>query len=465
MTVGVWWIKRDFRLLDNEAFHRATIENSHIFPVYIAEPSLRSHPDWSQFHDEATKSALFALSNDIQRLGGRIYVFSLEALESFKLLAEKIPQFTVYSNQEIGLSHTFKRDREVRSFLKSVGVRWVETRQTGVFRGLKDREKRATLWSEFMESRIKERPKKINFLKIEIESDRIERRFGLSESSALETLDSFLRTRGESYSSGISSPNSGFIVGSRLSEHLAWGTISPRVVYQGTNKRLSNKDLSSKWKRSLRAFQSRVHWRDHFIQRLETEPEMEFRALNPSFRDLQYENSQELFEAWISGTTGYPLVDACMRCLRETGFLNFRMRAMVVSFACHALHLDWRFIMFPLARLFKDYEPGIHLSQLQMQAGVVGINTIRVYNPTKQLIDHDPKLLFTKKFIPEFRDKTLDDAIEGTGYIPKIVDHLSRSKKMSRLLYEIKRSDAGKQDGAQVLKAHGSRRKQLGEFR
>jgi deoxyribodipyrimidine photo-lyase len=121
--------------------------------------------------------------------------------------------------------------------------------------------------------------------------------------------------------------------------------------------------------------------------------------------------------------------------------------------------------MFPLARLFKDYEPGIHLSQLQMQAGVVGINTIRVYNPTKQLIDHDPKLLFTKKFIPEFRDKTLDDAIEGTGYIPKIVDHLSRSKKMSRLLYEIKRSDAGKQDGAQVLKAHGSRRKQLGEFR
>lgn len=464
MTVGVWWIKRDFRLLDNEALAQAIAENSLILPLFIAEPTVRSHADWSQFHDEATKSALFALSKDIQKMGGRLYIFNLEALEVFKLLAMKLPKFTVYSNQEIGLSHTFKRDREVRFFLKNSRINWVETRQTGVFRGLKDRGKRSALWAEFMESDIREKPNRISFLKIDIDSESIGQQHGLSEISAKETLDSFLRSRGEIYSSGISSPNSGFIVGSRLSEHLAWGTISPRVVYQTTKNRLSDEDLSAKWKRSLRAFQSRIHWRDHFIQRLETEPEMEFRALNPSFRDIQYENSQELFEAWINGRTGYALVDACMRCLRETGFLNFRMRAMVVSFACHALHLDWRFLMFPLAKLFKDYEPGIHVSQLQMQAGVVGINTIRVYNPTKQLIDQDPKLLFTKKFIPELRDKTLDDVIEGKGYIPKIVDHLSRSKEMSKLLYEIKRSDAGKQDGKRVLRAHGSRRKQLELF-
>jgi len=90
------------------------------------------------------------------------------------------------------------------------------------------------------------------------------------------------------------------------------------------------------------------------------------------------------------------MIDACMRCLNATGFMNFRMRSMLVSFACYGLHLDWRLIHPHLARVFLDYEPGIHLSQLQMQAGVVGINTIRVYSPHKQIIDQDPECVFIK---------------------------------------------------------------------
>ena len=108
-----------------------------------------------------------------------------------------------------------------------------------------------------------------------------------------------------------------------------------------------------------------------------------------------------MLDAWCEGRTGYPLVDACMRCLNAIGFLNFRMRAFVVSFAVYGLHLDWRTIHPHLARIFYDYEPGIHLAQLQMQAGVVGINTIRVYNPTKQLIDQDPYCKFVKQWVSE----------------------------------------------------------------
>ena len=98
---------------------------------------------------------------------------------------------------------------------------------------------------------------------------------------------------------------------------------------------------------------------------------METHTLNPAFESLEYENREEFLDAWVAGQTGFPMVDACMRCLGETGFMNFWMRAMIVSFACFGLHLSWRFIHEPLARLFLDYEPGIHLSQLQMQAGVI----------------------------------------------------------------------------------------------
>ena len=102
-------------------------------------------------------------------------------------------------------------------------------------------------------------------------------------------------------------------------------------------------------------------------------------------------------------TTGYPLIDASMRCLRSTGYINFRMRAMLVSFASYDLWLDWRRTSRFLASMFVDYEPGIHYSQFQMQSGVTGINAVRVYNPTKQQQDQDPHGVFVKQWIPNLR--------------------------------------------------------------
>lgn len=133
------------------------------------------------------------------------------------------------------------------------------------------------------------------------------------------------------------------------------------------------------------------------------EERMEMEPINRGFFDYGYEKNPERLEAWKMGKTGLPLVDACMRCLTQTGYVNFRMRAMLVSFLTHHLNMDWREGADHLAQLFLDFEPGIHYPQLQMQAGMTGINQVRIYNPVKQSKDHDAEGVFIKKWVPELR--------------------------------------------------------------
>jgi deoxyribodipyrimidine photo-lyase len=139
------------------------------------------------------------------------------------------------------------------------------------------------------------------------------------------------------------------------------------------------------------------------------------------------------------------------------------MRAMVVSFACYGLHLSWRTIHEPLARLFHDYEPGIHLSQLQMQAGVIGFNAIRVYNPQKQFLDHDPNGIFVRKWVPELKKRTTAEIAHADeslveGYIPPVIELKKRAREMKARVFEIRKSAVGKKITSSVLASHGSRK-------
>ncbi len=477
--IAVWLVKRDARLADNACLVEAKSLGLEVLPLFCFEPSLLVANDTSDMHIHAQWQAVCGLREGLRKQGADIILAYGEVTNKLSKLHSLVPFTHVFSHEEVGNDLTFRRDRLVASWCRDRGIDYREFPQSSVQRGGVNRNKLKRLWDArivnaspipMVPIRQSEDLRTIGaitaFPKMEILAPHRMWQ-AVSEVDAQATLADFLSNRGRWYRGGISSPNTAFSAGSRLSVHLAWGTITNRQVWHAAQERLANLDpadpKTTRWRLSLGAFISRLHWRDHFTQRLESESELEFQSVHPSYREVPYENDECLLEVWRKGCTGYPLVDAVMRCLAATGFVNFRMRAMVVSFACHILHLDWRLIHPPLARIFRDYDPCIHLNQLQMQAGVVGWNAIRVYNPAKQLADWDPNCRFVKRWVPELGTASPEQILAGqvpSGYPPPVVRFAERAKRMTNILYAIRKSTEAKALTLSVYLKHGSRKRE-----
>ena len=489
---ALYWLKRDFRLLDNPALTAALAAHEAVTPLYVLENSTLAAPETSELHVHAITNALRVLRQRIHEAGGAVAVRVGEVVDTLDRMWERERFTHLYSHEEIGVNRTFERDKAVKRWCRAHGVTWTELPQTGVFRGLEDRDRRAKFWKAFtLDDPIPE-PTNADLQRLRLPAAWRDLFFApgreltfddtpfalsaaqsqhvqpVSEIDAAATLESFLHTRGIDYRGGISSPVTALTAGSRLSVHLAWGTLTGRMAYQSTQQRKeelkqSDDPQAGKWRSSLTSFLSRLHWRDHFMQRLESEVSMEFHPLTRAYERLEYENDPVLLERWTNGTTGFPMVDACIRCMRTSGFINFRMRAMLTSIACHTLHLHWKSLDHPMARMYTDYEPGIHISQIQMQAGVVGINTLRMYSPHKQIVDQDPDATFIKQWVPELREfspkQIQQHRTEALGNYPgQPVDWWTRSREMKDKIWTIRKLEETKQEAAQTYERHGSRR-------
>ena len=264
--------------------------------------------------------------------------------------------------------------------------------------------------------------------------------------------ESPLTRRAPRYQRAMSSPNTAFTGCSRLSSYLTWGCLSMREVLQRSRSHRG---------RGVSSFESRLHWHCHFIQKLEDQPAIEFSDFHPFMRGIR-EGDGERLAAWCEGRTGVPFVDACMRALRAHGWINFRMRAMLMSFASYNLWLPWRDSGLHLARQFVDYEPGIHWSQCQMQSGSTSINTIRIYNPIKQGLDHDPEGVFIRQWCPELRDVPAIHLHEpwalGGGMPEPIVDVTASMQMAKDRIWEIRRSAGFDRHANAIQSKHGSRK-------
>lgn len=487
---SIWWIKRDFRLADNAALCEAIASSDSVLPLFVFEPTVLCAPDASIFHLQAQWQALTALRRALERKGVCIQVATGEVTEVLECLYQNDGFDALFSHQETGADVTYQRDLRVQQWCREHRIDWHEPPQNGVIRRLEHRDQRAQIIKQrLFDTAPLPEPSPFNSWQSSLLASDIPAVAALpvaesrchndpdalqlvTEEAAHKDLDEFLGSRGYGYSGGISSPNTAFKVGSRLSPHLAWGTISLRTVFHASEALLKEmagrKDTEAiQWRKSIRAFQSRLHWHDHFVQRLESAPFMEFEAINPAYRFLQYLDDRQALEAWCCAQTGIPLIDACMRCLRCTGFLNFRMRAMLITTACYGLGLSWRSVQDPLAQVFLDYEPGIHLSQVQMQASVVGINTLRVYSPLKQLLDQDPECTFVKRWVPELRPFSAAEIIQyehrKLGAYPAVIVDLKQNEKFIKdQIYAIRKSETGREASAKVLEEYGSRRPSRG---
>lgn len=473
------WFKRDLRIHDHPALATAAGMGA-VLPVYIVEPDYWQLPDTSARQWAFTAECLNDLRDDLGQRGAPLVVRVGDAVTVLDRLCRQHHIARIISHEETGNLWTYQRDRKVAAWAKSAGIDWLELPQHGVIRHLAGRDGWARKRDGFVTAPALPAPDAVksvsgvepglipNARALKLAEDRCAHRQTGGRAQGMRLLDSFLTTRGEPYRGAMSSPLTAERACSRLSPYLALGALGSREVVQITADRQSERP-GGRWSGSLASFQSRLAWRDHFIQKLEDEPEIEIRALHRAADDLRpRETDATRLAAWARGETGLPFVDACLRYLNATGWLNFRMRAMVQSVAAYHLWLDWRASGAVLARRFTDYDPGIHWPQVQMQSGVTGINTIRIYNPVKQGQDQDPQGTFTRRWVPELAavpDAFLQEPWKWSGarsllgrlYPEPLVDPAAAARAARDACWGLRKERGYREAAFEVIERHASR--------
>jgi deoxyribodipyrimidine photo-lyase len=477
MHTVVVWFRRDLRLSDHPALAAAVAEGARIVPLFVFDPYLLRHPETGSGRVQFLLGCLESLRQNLAVLGSRLICRLGDQEQVLPAFAREVGADAVYWHGDSERAWRTTTDGRIALALQQMGI---EARrfEAEALLAAGGPETYALAhftphWHRFHSQPAAPRPTALPPVDDGIADwpGRTLADLGLAvcdqevplagEREAHRLLAEFLNEKCPNYLKSLSVAEAASRSTSRLGPHLKFGTISVRTVIQRVRRRTAQVD---RWqRRNLEGFQSRLFWRDHFAQKLRNLPRCERESYLEEFDAIAWSSRDDHYEAWCSGQTGYPLVDAAMRCLNRTGWLPFRLRALCATFHCIDLFLPWQQGARHFMRRLIDADVAIDHWQWQSHAGVSnrGRSWFRVYNPIDGVAKIDPEGTFIRRWVPELAGVPTEHLaapwLHGVDYFPPLVEHAAARRRALAILEPLKRRYAREDsDEAPDLKAVAS---------
>ncbi|MFN8370309.1 MAG: deoxyribodipyrimidine photo-lyase [Bacteriovoracaceae bacterium] len=405
--ISVVWFRRDLRLTDHVALFNALSENEAVLPVFIFnQDQLKNLESPEDKRVTFIFTQIERLKTELQKIGSDIHVEFGTVLECWKKIVKTYRIESVYFNHDYE-PREIKRDKAIIKFLKSVGIGCKTFKDHVIFEKneiLNNSNRPYTVfthyknrWLELLtDEHLKNYDTKLfkkNFYKIKSLPLLSLEEMGFIRVKLIVKAPKLDLDKLETYQKKRDRPD--LDATSKMSIHLRFGTISVRELVRKAY------DISSTWI-------SEIIWRDFFSQLIFHFPYTVTREFNPKFQNITWINNKNDFKLWCEGRTGFPLVDAGMRELNETGLMHNRVRMVTASFLVKNLLIDWRLGEKYFAEKLLDYDMASNIGNWQWVAGT-GVDAapyFRVFNPLIQQKKFDPDNLYCKKWIEEFETNT-----------------------------------------------------------
>ncbi|PQJ74891.1 cryptochrome/photolyase family protein [Polaribacter gangjinensis] len=406
--INIYWFRRDLRLDDNCGFFNALQSKNKVLPIFIFDTEILYKLPKNDARVTFIHETLQQMRLELQEKNlGDIAIFNGKPIEIFNQISEKLEIECVFTNHDYE-PYATKRDQVIANFLNEKNIQFHTFKDQVIFEKneiVKKDGNPYVVYTPFMRAwKEKFKAEKLIHFDSENHLNNLLKEFDFQNLSLTDigfetsnqkivpyTVSSKLI---QEYEETRNFPAKDAT--SKLGPHLRFGTVSIRKMVA---KAIAEKN---------EIFWQELIWREFFMQILWHFPHTVSDSFKPKYDRIEWRNNETDFKTWCEGKTGYPLVDAGMRQLNETGFMHNRVRMLVGSFLCKHLLIDWRWGEAYFAEKLHDYEMASNVGNWQWVAGsgVDAAPYFRIFNPTSQIEKFDKNLTYIKKWVPDFQEFT-----------------------------------------------------------